>query len=1168
MIGSQISRYDILERLGEGATGVVYKARDRAGDRLVALVLLARPPVSPVSSTSPASTGEDRQRLWREARTATTLAHPNLCPLYDVGETADGGLFLALGFCPGETLAARLARRALPLAEALDLAAQIAGGLAAAHERGIVHQDLQPARVRISSEEQVQVVGCGLAALSTPAVSPYRAPEQLRGDPADARTDVWSLGVILYEMLAGKPLFASAADADTAFTRAIRDEAPVTLLPSLSAVPPAVRRIVERALAKSPAARYQRMAEMQADLLAVDAELLEEGDLTLLDSGAHGSPVAVPVLHSGRDVSHFRILEPLGGGGMGVVYAAEDLQLGRAVALKFLAPDLVRDEVGKKRFLTEARAASALDHPNLCTILEVAETEEGLLFLAMPRYRGLSLERQIARGPLPLEEALDIATQAARGLAKAHQHGIVHRDIKPANLFLTDDGVVKILDFGIAKLMGEAGPTLRGSLLGTPAYMAPEQTRGEAVDARADVWSLGVVLYEMLAGRRPFTGGTGAAVVYAVLHRTPAPLANLRPDVPPEVLRIVSRMLARDHDERYADAGELLADLRRAQGLASAGLSSGEGAGRRRWRWVPAAALALVVIAGIAGVAGLLAWRRRGAVGPQPTNAIRLTDLQGKETFPCLSPDGVFFVYAKSVGGHSHLFLQRVAGGSPLSLTASSPADDTQPAFSPSGQQIAFRSERDGGGIFLMGATGESVRRLTDFGFNPTWSPDGREIAVATEGAFDPANRESRSKIFRFNLETGARRALGVADGVQPSWSPHGWRIAYWGLAQPGSRRAIWTVPADGGAPVNVVDDEFYNWSPAWSPDGRFLYFASNRGGSMNLWRVPVDERSGEVLGIPQPITTPSEWSALPSFSRDGRLLLYATNDNRSFVEQVPFDPGTGRAAGAQSLIFEGARAVWACETSPDGTWLLFRSGSPQEDLLLIRPTGRDLRQLTNDAARDRAPHWSPDGSRILFSSNRSGKYEAWTIRPDGSGLTQITHLPDRVLNPFWAPDGRRISFTYGSMGTGILDLVDARRPAAPPRILPRTADGQVLARAAWSDDGRFLAGVLLRQDESPVPGIVLWSLADNTVRRLTRTGTDPVFFHGGRRVLFWEPTAIRLVDVLSGEVRDLLSPPPHSSYVSASVGPGDRTLCTVRITDEGDIWILSLVEGAGAGRP
>jgi Tol biopolymer transport system component len=560
---------------------------------------------------------------------------------------------------------------------------------------------------------------------------------------------------------------------------------------------------------------------------------------------------------------------------------------------------------------------------------------------------------------------------------------------------------------------------------------------------------------------------------------------------------------------------------------------------------------------------GFLPWRRGGRTADlQPKNFNHLTDYQGRETFPSLSPEGSFFVYAKPVGGSFDLFLQRVAGGSPIRLAANSPADDTQPAYSPDGQQIAFRSEREGGGIFLMGATGESARRLTDFGFNPAWSPDGRQVAVATESALDPASRESRSQIYSIDVTTGVRRSLRVTDGVQPSWSPHGKRIAYWGLAQPGARRVIWTMPAAGGTPIPVVDDVYYNWSPVWSPQGGLLYFASNRGGSMNLWRVAVDEDSGEVQGVPQPITTPSAWSALPSFSRDGHLMIYATNDNRSFIEQVPFDPERGRTTGPPTLIYQGARSIWSADFSPDGAWLVFRSSSPQEDLFLIRRDGSEPRQLTNDPARDRAPRWSPDGRQILFASNRSGKYEAWTIRPDGSGLTPVTHLPgpQPVLNPAWSPDGRQIGFTYGSLGTGLLDL----RTPASLRVLPHVPGGQVLARPSWSPDGRYLAGMLLRPDESPVPGIVLWSLADNTYRRLTATGKDPEFFHGRREILFLERGAIRLVDAVSGEAQTLLPLPLHSTYESASLGPGDRTLCTVRSTDEGDIWSLSLVDSAG----
>jgi Tol biopolymer transport system component len=868
-----------------------------------------------------------------------------------------------------------------------------------------------------------------------------------------------------------------------------------------------------------------------------------------------------PATLSGRTVSHFRIGEPLGSGGMGVVYAAEDVQLGRPVALKFLAPELVRDPEAKARFLTEARAASALDHANLCTIHEIGESEDGLLFLAMPRYEGESLDRRIARGPLPVEEALDIIVQAARGLAKAHEHGIIHRDIKPGNLFVTRDGVVKILDFGIAKLAGEVGPTPTGSALGTPSYMGPEQMRGAAVDARADVWSLGVVLYEMLTGRRPFVGGAGIAVVHAVLHEDPEPLAHLRPEVPAELDRILSRMLAKDPEQRYADAAEVLAELRNALDLPTTGSghpSPSPSAIRRPPRRLAWAALGAVALA--AGVAvGLLVWRRGGAApAVRPGQIAQLTDLQGSETFPSLSPDGTYFVYTKMVDGNTDLFLQRLAGSNPINLTAGSPAHDYQPAFSPDGQQIAFRSERDGGGIFLMGATGESIKRLTDFGFNPAWSPDGREIAVATEGAFDPRTRYSLSRIVRIDVATGAQRPLKVQDGVQPAWSPHGLRMAYWGVAQPGSRRAIWTVPVDGGPPVTVVDDAFYNWSPAWSPDGGFLYFASNRGGTMNLWRVAVEESSGRVLSPPQPITTSSEWSALPSLARDGQRLIYATESNRSFVELVPFNPETAQVDGPPALAYQGARAILSCDVSPDGTWLALGTSSPAEDLLLIRPDGGDLRELTNDLARDRTPHWSPDGSRILFASNRSGKYEAWTIRPDGSGLTQITHLPDQpVAYPFWSPDGQQIGFYYSSHGTALLGL---RRPQSRPRVLPPVEGGHTFAGISWSRDGGTLAGGMSTRPDGEAAGVFLWSLSDNTYRRVSPTGYDPTFLRRGPRLLFLEAGSIRLFDVARGEARTVLSPPPHSPFLWVGAGPGDRHLCTVRATDEGDIWSFSLI--------
>ena len=263
----------------------------------------------------------------------------------------------------------------------------------------------------------------------------------------------------------------------------------------------------------------------------------------------------------GRTVSHYRILDELGRGGMGVVYRAEDTKLHRTVALKFLSPELVRDEDAKQRFVQEAQAASALDHSNICTVYEIDEASDGQLFLAMARYEGETLKQRIARGRLSVPDALDIALQVAQGLRKAHETGIVHRDIKPANLFITTDGIVKILDFGLAKLAGLTVLTRTGSTLGTLGYMAPEQVHGAETDQRTDLWALGAVLNEMITGRPPFAGDQAAAVLHALLHETPRPLREAAPDVPPALDRIVARALAKDRQGRYASAAELHRDL-------------------------------------------------------------------------------------------------------------------------------------------------------------------------------------------------------------------------------------------------------------------------------------------------------------------------------------------------------------------------------------------------------------------------------------------------------------------------------------------------------------------------------------------------------------------------------------------------------------------------------
>ncbi|HYN19494.1 MAG TPA: serine/threonine-protein kinase, partial [Thermoanaerobaculia bacterium] len=557
MIGSVVSHYRVLERLG-GAdeTAEVYKAQDLQRERMVALRLL--------HGGGGADGEAARQRFAREASRASSIGDPHIGSVYDVGETEDGRVFLAMALDEGEPLSGRLAHGSFDLAEAVDLGAQIAGALASAHAEGIVHGALDPSQVLVR-EGQVRVAGFGAGALPGAAARAraYLAPERIEGAPADERGDVWSAGVLLYEMIAGRHPFPGA-DATN------RDPEPLTAW--RSGIPQDLEKTIARAMARRAGDRHPGAAELGADLgrIADRGYLSRVGGTVLAMPSRPAEPfprsrseeaqdLPRPTILLGQSVGHYVIREHLGGGGMGVVYKAEDVRLERTVALKFLPPELTRDPVAKARFHQEARAASALEHPNICTIFEVNETEDGQLYLAMPAYEGEILKKKIERGPLPVSEAIDIAIQVGQGLAKAHRLGIIHRDIKPANVMVTDDGVVKILDFGLAKLAGAAGLTRAGFCLGTPSYMSPEQARGE-VDPRTDLWSLGVVLYEMVAGRPPFRADTDQGIIYALLTEEPEPVRKLRPEAPPELEDILRGMLAKAPEARYPNLDAALLD--------------------------------------------------------------------------------------------------------------------------------------------------------------------------------------------------------------------------------------------------------------------------------------------------------------------------------------------------------------------------------------------------------------------------------------------------------------------------------------------------------------------------------------------------------------------------------------------------------------------------------
>ena len=919
-------------------------------------------------------------------------------------------------------------------------------------------------------------------------------------------------------------------------------------------------------------------------------------------------------LSSGYRLGPYEIEAPIGAGGMGEVYRARDTRLRREVAVKVLPGSFSQDPDRLRRFEQEARAASALNHPGILTIHDFGE-HEGSPYVVSELLEGEDLRQRMAGAPLSVRKALDYAAQTARGLAAAHERGIVHRDLKPENLFVTRDGRVKILDFGLAKLMEPERPGLPmtevstrtpgtepGVVMGTLGYMSPEQVRGQPADHRSDIFSFGAVLYEMLSGKRAFAGGSAADTMSAILREDPPELATAEPSLSPALDRIVRRCLEKDPQHRFHSAHDLAFALESVTGTTGAARAvprpSELPTGRRRKTLVRTGATVLL-IALAAAASWLAGYRlvRSRAAGPAATGAIAgamfqpLTTQSGVELFPTISPDGKTVVYVGYSSGNADLYLQRVDGRNAINLTRDTPEDDIQPAFSPDGSQIAFRSERGGGGIFLMGATGESVRRLTDSGFNPAWSPDGKEIVVADEGIQTPLSRNVKSRLWAVDVATGAKRIVtrGDAvesswsgDSVQPSWSPHGHRIAYWGH-RPGHHRDIWTVPAvpvagakPGAGEVPVTEDPAVDWNPVWSPDGAWLYFSSDRNGTMNLWRVGIDEKTGKVLGKPEPVVAPSRWVGHMSIAADGRRMVFASADETSIVESVPFDPVGGRVTGEPAPLLAGALLVREIGISPDGKWISFSSRGTREDLFVASADGSSLRQLTSDAFRERGADWSADGKRIVFYSDRTGRWEFWSIHPDGSALTQLTRETVDPWSARWSPDGARLAFPDGTTTY----LMPLGRPLGTekPEPLPRfDAAGDAFAVSSWSADGRALAGTVSRPDGSEIPGVVVYRIDSGQYRRLTDFGDDAHWLSDGRRLLVGDSTSgrISLVDAASGKsvlVVDALRLRPGERSGSGigvfrakfGVSRDDRTIFTVRDHSEADIWQVEL-EGPAA---
>jgi serine/threonine protein kinase/Tol biopolymer transport system component len=896
----------------------------------------------------------------------------------------------------------------------------------------------------------------------------------------------------------------------------------------------------------------------------------------------------------GTRLGPYEITARLGEGGMGEVFRATDSKLRREVAIKVLPPAFVSDRDRLARFEREAQLLAQLNHPNIAQIYGMEASGESHA-LVMELVDGATLGERLERGRLSLDESLSVARQIAEALEAAHEKGIVHRDLKPQNVKVRPDGTVKVLDFGLAKAMDPAtsatgapahsptlmhSPTLTaagtelGMILGTAAYMSPEQARGGVVDKRADIWAFGVVLHEMLSGEPLFAEGSVVDTLSAVMRKE-IDLARLPTGTPPRVRELLRRCLERDPRARLRDVGE----ARIALGAAAREPAPAEAAPPKPGR-ASRSRLAIVSLGAIVGLGG--AWLLGRATGGSPAASAssagsgfdrftRLTFQSGLESSPSLSPDGESVVYEAMDGGDLDLFLLRVGGQRSIHLTEDSAAEDLHAAFSPDGRSIAFRSERDGGGLFVMGATGESVRRLAKFGDNPAWSPDGREIVFATEGESDPHAREKQSELWIVSAAGGEPRRIYAGDAVQPSWSPGGQRIAFWRVELGIGNRDIWTVAADGSDARPVTDGPEIDWNPVWAHNGRALYFESDRGGVTTPWRVAIDERTGTPRDAPDPIVLPTPWSGQLSLSANDRRLVYRTSEMSSEILRLPFDPVAGRPTGPPQRIVETAIPAIGFDLSA-ASEIVFRTVAMQEDVYVMRSDGTGLRKLTDDAAKDRNPVWSPDGKTVAFYSNRGGLYEIWTVDRDGSNLRQRTTTEREgsarpgALFPIWSPDGRSIVYSSND-DVARLPVEDRPVPSSAMEILPiDRGEGAFVLPLSWSPDGARIAGIRVGHNGELLGGIVVYELATKTSRFLPMPPPTPpsgnlfptvAWLADSRRgVLRWGSRLLH-VDVVSGEVALLAEGLPTDRGV-ARISPDRRWLYMLDSHEEGDLWMAS----------